>query len=267
MRVVTWNVWWRFGGRWAEREPRIAAALARHSPDLVSLQETWGTAHSSQPRALAERLGLAGSAFVPTSLPPVPAEPEGPEQVGVAMGIGLVSRWPLLAVEVHDLPHEQRGGPAPTALLATVDHPGGPLHVVVTCLEWEPRYAADQLAQARRVARLAADPRLDGPMPVLVTGDLNAYPGQPEIAPLSETLVDVWAAAGGPADAVTLSSAHPQAPVGAAHLIDRRIDHVLARRGDPARPVRATGAFLIGDRPDDGLHPSDHWALAVDLDS
>ena len=66
---------------------------------------------------------------------------------------------------------------------------------------------------------------------------------------------------------MTLSSAHPQAPVEATHLIDRRIDHVLARAGDPAHPVRTTGAFLVGDRPDDGLHASDHWAVAVDLDS
>jgi endonuclease/exonuclease/phosphatase family metal-dependent hydrolase len=166
---------------------------------------------------------------------------------------------------VYELPNELRGGPAPTALLATVDHPLGPLHTFVTCLEWEPEYAPDQLAQARMLARFAADPRLDGPLPVLVAGDLNAYPGQPEIAPLSETLVDVWAAAGGPPDAVSLDSAHPQAPVEATHLIDRRIDHILARPGDPAHPLRPTGAFLIGDRPYDGLHASDHWALAVDL--
>ncbi|MGA5302394.1 endonuclease/exonuclease/phosphatase family protein [Nucisporomicrobium flavum] len=265
MRVVTWNVWWRFGGRWPEREPRIAAALARHSPDLVALQETWGTAGGSQPRALADRLGLRGSVFVPTSLPPVPPEPETPDQAGVTMGIGLMSRWPLRSVEVYDLPHDLRTGPAPTAVLATVDHPAGPLHTFVTCLEWQPQYAPDQLAQARVLARLAADPRLDGPLPVLVMGDLNAYPGQPEIAPLSETLVDLWAAAGGSPDAVTLDPAHPQAPVEATHLIGRRIDHILARPGDPARPLRPTRAFLIGDRPDEGLYASDHWAPAVDL--
>ncbi|UQU66969.1 hypothetical protein COUCH_12120 [Couchioplanes caeruleus] len=64
---------------------------------------------------------------------------------------------------------------------------------------------------------------------------------------------------------MTPDPAHPQAPVEAAHLIGRRIDHILARPGGPAHPLRPTGAFLIGDRPDDGLYASDHWAPAVDL--
>jgi endonuclease/exonuclease/phosphatase family metal-dependent hydrolase len=265
MRVMTWNVWWRFGGQWREREPRIAAALAAYAPDLIALQETWGTVEGSQPGLLAKKLGLAASVFAPTSLPPEPGTAEFPEQEGVTMGIGLVSRWPLRAVEVHDLPHEQRSGPAPTALLATVAHPAGPLHVLVTCLEYEQRYAGDQLAQATAVAHLATSARLKGPLPVLVMGDLNAYAGQPEIAPLTATLTDCWTAAGGSDQAVSLSSIHPDAPVEVVHLIDRRIDHVLALPGD-GFPVRAERPCLIGNAPSGGLYPSDHWGVGVDLD-
>jgi endonuclease/exonuclease/phosphatase family metal-dependent hydrolase len=262
---MTWNVWWRFGGNWREREPRIHATLAEHRPDLVGLQETWCGDGTSQPRVLADALGM-DAAFAPTSLPPLPDPVETPDQSGISVGIGLLSRWPIRATEVHDLPNERRGGPPPTALLATVDHPDGPLHVIVSCTEWEPEYAGDHLEQCRALAALATDPRLDGPLPVLLIGDLNAAPDQPELRPLLDVLVDTWVAGGGDPDAVTLDSAVPFAPLEATKQIDRRIDHVLARPGRAGGDVTVRRAFLGGDRPVDGLLPSDHYAVVVDLD-
>ena len=41
-RVVTWNLWWRFGD-WARRFEVIAAELAGLAPDVVGLQEVWAT--------------------------------------------------------------------------------------------------------------------------------------------------------------------------------------------------------------------------------
>ena len=38
MRVVTWNLWWRFGP-WQERQPAIARSLVELKPDIVCLQE------------------------------------------------------------------------------------------------------------------------------------------------------------------------------------------------------------------------------------
>ena len=46
IRAVTWNVWWRFGGNWRERQPGIAEILRRADPDLVGLQECWGDSGS-----------------------------------------------------------------------------------------------------------------------------------------------------------------------------------------------------------------------------
>jgi endonuclease/exonuclease/phosphatase family metal-dependent hydrolase len=199
-------------------------------------------------------------------LPPEPDPVEYPEQAGVAMGIGLVSRWPVVACEVHELPHDQRGGAPPTALLSTLDHPRGALHVIVSCLEWEPEFAADQLAQARSLAALATDSRLDGPLPVLVLGDMNAAVEHAEIAPLVAAMVDTWTAGGGDPDARTLDSRIPHAPIEATKLINRRIDHVFARPGRHGQTVTVRGAFLAGDRPIDGTYPSDHYAVGVDLD-
>jgi endonuclease/exonuclease/phosphatase family metal-dependent hydrolase len=264
MRVMTWNVFWRFGGDWREREPAILATLETYRPDVLALVETWAGDGTSQPDELARALGLH-AAWVKTSLPPEPEPIEYPEQDGIQVGIGLLSRWPILALEIHDLPHDQRGGPPPTAMVATLDHPRGPLHVIVTCLEWEPEFAADQLAQARAVAGLATDPRLDGRMPVLVLGDMNAAVEHPEIAPLVDALIDTWTAGGGDPGAKTLDSAVPHAPVEAVKLIDRRIDHIFARPGRPGRPLTVDGAFLAGDRRIGAVYPSDHYAVGVDL--
>jgi endonuclease/exonuclease/phosphatase family metal-dependent hydrolase len=262
---MTWNVFWRWGGDWRERAPGIVDTLQVYRPDVLGLVETWAGEGTSQPEQIADKLDMT-AAFARTSLPPEPDPVEEPGQIGIQMGVGLVSRWPIRATEVHDLPHDQRGGPAPTALLATLDHPRGALHVIVTCLEWEPAYAADQRAQAAAVAALAADPRLDGPLPVLVVGDLNAPVEQPEIAPLVESMVDTFAAGGGDPAAKTIDSAIPHAPVEATHLIDRRIDHILARDGRYGRKLTVTGAFIAGDRPVGGYYPSDHYAVGVDLD-
>jgi endonuclease/exonuclease/phosphatase family metal-dependent hydrolase len=257
MRVMSWNVWWRFGGAWREREAGIVGTVRDVRPDVLGLCETWAGDGTTQPRLLADRLGGFDAAFTPTSLPPVPHPPEEPSQAGVQMGVGLVSRWPILGAEVHELPHPQRAGPPPTALSAVLERPGGRLRVIVTCLEWETWYAGDQLAQARAVAELAEASDL----PVLVLGDLNAAVDQAEMAPMLAVLTDTWVAGGGDPAAVTLSSAVPEAPVEAVKQIDRRIDHILVRG-----PFTVERAFLAGDKPVGGLYPSDHFAVVADVE-
>ena len=261
---MTWNVLWR-AGNWRERAPGILRTLEAYRPDVLGLTETWAGDGTSQPELLAAALGMHG-VFVPTSLPPAPRSVEYPEQRSIDVGLGLLSRWPIASTEVHDLPNDQRGGPAPSALLATLDHPRGPLHVIVTCTEWEPLYAGDHLAQCTALAALACDPRLDGQLPVLLIGDLNADPSQPELRPLLEAMADTWTAGGGAPDAATIDSALPFAPAEATKQIGRRVDHVLARPGRLERPVSVRGVFLAGDRPIGGVYPSDHYAVGVDLD-
>src|SRR5262245_33223956 len=40
LRVLTWNLWWRFGP-WQARQPAIIATLRRIDADVIALQETW----------------------------------------------------------------------------------------------------------------------------------------------------------------------------------------------------------------------------------
>jgi endonuclease/exonuclease/phosphatase family metal-dependent hydrolase len=39
VRVMTWNIWWRFGPRWRDRQPALLETLRQVDPDVVALQE------------------------------------------------------------------------------------------------------------------------------------------------------------------------------------------------------------------------------------
>lgn len=274
MRVMSWNLWWRFdsgdqvtvgppphGDDWRRRGQGILATLDDLRPDIVGLQEVWATAEATQAELLAGELGMH-SAFASPSLPPPPVPPRSPDEDAVDLGVAVLSRWPVLSVRRYPLPSGHR--PEVVALAVAVEHPRGPLHIVVSCLDWDLAFAAQRLAQTRALAALLTDPSRDGPLPVLLAGDLNAPPTTSEIAVLTEVATDAWVAAGGDADGGhTLSSDNPYAPR-EAWQIDQRIDYVMARPGTPQHPVVVEGAFVAGD-PVDGLHPSDHYAVVADL--
>jgi endonuclease/exonuclease/phosphatase family metal-dependent hydrolase len=261
-RVMTWNIWWRFGPRWRDRQPGVVDTLRTVNSDVVALQEVWATADTTQAHEFAEQLGMH-AAFAAPALPPPPVPAENDDQVGVRMGIGLLSRWPIRTARPVEMPARHRT-PAPVSMVVTVDHPTGALHIVVACLEWEPAYNDDRIAQAHALVDLATDPALDGPLPVIVTGDLNAAPDSPVLRPLQDTLLDAWTAGGGDPAAATLPSSHPSAPVEAEELIDRRIDHIYLRPGQPRQRLVVESAELAGAAVD-GLYPSDHRAVFCDL--
>ena len=261
-RVMTWNIWWRFGPGWADRQPGIRETLRAVDADLVALQEVWGAAETSQAQELGDSLHRY-AAFAEPSYPPASDVPRDPDWADVTLGVALLSRWPIIRTQTVELPARHRQLD-PVALVAIADHPGGPLPIVVACLEYEPAYKDDRIAQARRLADLATDPALDGPVPVIVAGDLNAAPDSPVLRPLRDVLTDAWSAGGGDPAAVTLSSAHPQAPLGAWELIDQRIDHILFRPGEFNQRVDVESPKLAG-QPVRGVHPSDHRAVVCDL--
>lgn len=179
------------------------------------------------------------------------------------MGIGLLSRWPIETFRAVEMPSRYRT-PAPVTLVATVAHPAGPLPVFAACLEWRTDHDEDRFAQAAALVELATGPATDGPMPVIVCGDLNAASDSPILAPLHEAFEDTWPAGGGAEDAVTLPSDHPQAPRDVPQIIDQRIDHIFVRPGDPTLTLTVDEVVLLGD-PVDGLHPSDHKAVSAHL--
>ncbi len=201
IRAMTWNVWWRFGGNWREREPGLIAVLRDVDPDLLGIQECWGSEERTQADMVAEALGERYAAFVEQDMPPVPDPPEDDTQRGVVMGIGLVSRWPIASVERVDVPSEGRRN---AALVATISRPNGELRVVVGATSWEPERVQEAAVQFAELQRLTRDGHSLRPNPSILLADLNYDPGQPALAGMH--LIDAWNAAEPGADPRTLSS-------------------------------------------------------------
>jgi endonuclease/exonuclease/phosphatase family metal-dependent hydrolase len=254
---MTWNTWWRFGGNWREREPGLLQVVRRIQPDVLGIQECWGDARRTQASVIADQLS-GHSAFVRVGLPPAPNPVEHPDQRDVAMGLGLVSRWPIAAVREAPLPSEGR---LLRVLVASVEHPLGELRVVVGATSWEPERAGETAAQVAELQRLVVEGAADRMPPSLLLADLNYDRDQPPLAGL--TLRDGWEGAAPDADARTLSSQNRFAPPEAVDQYDRRIDHVAYEPGRAS--VRAIDAFVARDEPD-GLPPSDHYPVVVDLE-
>jgi endonuclease/exonuclease/phosphatase family metal-dependent hydrolase len=256
VRVMTWNLWWRFGPRWRERQPGILATIQRFTPDLVGLQEVWGAEGRTQADELAEALGFHAAFAAPSY--PVSPTPE------VELGVALLSRWPILRQEAVVMPARHRSWD-PVILSAVVEHPAGPLPIQVACLEHAITYSDDRQKQAAVLADLATDPATDGPCPSLAVGDLNAAAESAVLRPLTDVLTDAWPAGGGAEDAISLPSTHPSAPLEAGpDLVDRRIDHVFFRPGHEDQLVNVESVTIVGDAVD-GVFPSDHRAVVCDL--
>jgi endonuclease/exonuclease/phosphatase family metal-dependent hydrolase len=60
-----------------------------------------------------------------------------PEDDDLTLGLGLLSRWPIDTLRQVEMPARHRPF-GPVTLAATLQHPAGPLHVLVACLMYEP---------------------------------------------------------------------------------------------------------------------------------
>jgi len=154
LRVMTYNVNFGLAG-----DPAAAEVIARAGADLVFLQET--------NRAWEDALGAALAGRYPHRRF---AEPEG----WPASGMGLLSRWPIVSVQVL------RGGGGPFyAWRVVVNAPGGPLQAINLHLRppisdrgsWVVGYFSTRAGREQEArAHLSA---LVRGMPALVVGDFN----------------------------------------------------------------------------------------------
>jgi endonuclease/exonuclease/phosphatase family metal-dependent hydrolase len=263
VRAMTWNIWWRFGPRWRDRQPGIRATLERFRPDVVALQEVWAGDGTTQADELADALQMH-AVFASPSYPPAPKGSDVADWAGIDLGIAVLSRWPIFDHETTVMPARHRSWD-PVALNVRIDHPTGPLPIVAGCLDYGVPYTDDRIAQGAFLADLATDPRFDGPCPVMLMGDLNAAVDSPVLRPVRDVLTDAWRVGQGSADAVTLPSTHPSAPLEAGpQMVDQRIDHIFFRPGREDQQVLVEGVQLAGE-PVGGVHPSDHLAVVADL--
>ncbi|MBO0730257.1 MAG: endonuclease/exonuclease/phosphatase family protein [Acidimicrobiaceae bacterium] len=261
-RVVTWNLWWRFGPDPEGRFPGIEKVLQSLDADIICLQEVYSDRTGTND---AERLGSAlGLHAVCTAHDP------GAEH---SLGNAVLSRWPVTQRGERALPDAGSAAGHRRALWAVLSAPFGPLPVISTHLAYRFDESAVRQQQIREVAALAAALRQETPdaPPVVLCGDLNAVPDSDELRLMTGRSPV-------PVPGLVFNDCWPQVRDDPGHtwvkrnphLIDsvwpeRRLDYVMVswpRLAPLGNPVQA---FLVGDGPVDGVWPSDHLGVAVDL--
>ena len=259
LRVLTWNLWWRFGP-WERRRPAIAATIAGLDPDVVALQEVWGEAGGTNLAAeLAAELGYHHAYASRLSLD------------GVEFGNAVLSRWPIASSAASDLPAPPDADEQRLVLRADVDGPRGPFQVFSTHLNWRFDHSAVRQQQVRTIteAVAAARPRT---YPPVLCGDFNAVPDSDEVRMLTgraavpvDGLVfhDAWEAAGDGGPGFTWSNANPYAALDLEP--DRRIDYVFVGWPKPGGAGHVTACRVIGAEAVDGVAPSDHYGVLAEL--
>lgn len=259
IRMVTWNVWGRYGADCEARQAALEQTLEQTSPDLVCLVEAWRQGDSTQPGRVAARLGLAHHRFVGEW-----------EQEDWVSGIGFVSRWPMTEPRRRPL-RAQDGSGFGEAVHVAVAGERGSIQLFGVMLDYPLDASGLRQHQVRQLVRFIADTasRRD---PVVVCGDFNAGPDSDEIrmltgrsAPAAPGMVfyDAWEVAGDGSPGFTWSNRNPLAAIGL--YPDRRFDYIFSawpRRGGVGHPTRCS---LLGVRAPGEQQVSDHYGLAADL--
>jgi endonuclease/exonuclease/phosphatase family metal-dependent hydrolase len=265
VRVLTWNLWWRFGD-WERRQKAIDAVLQEIKPDICCFQEVWSTDREDAAVLLGEAIGLPHFVRSYSNTPEVYQQRIG--EPGVDFGNAVVSRWPVTATQVRNLP----GDHGRTALAARVATPDGDLPVVCTHLASHPAASAERCAQVRAVVDLVARFGRDE-LPPVVAGDLNAEPDSDEVrllggfktAPAVPGLFffDAWRRADDARPGWTWLQTNPHVPE--AFGFNARIDYIHVGAAGPRGRGTISQIFLAGDREFHGIWPSDHAAVVVDV--
>jgi endonuclease/exonuclease/phosphatase family metal-dependent hydrolase len=262
LRVLTWNLWWRFGP-WEARQPAILDTLARVDADVICLQEVWETRDGgSQPRTLADALGFHYVAAAGLGLDLAPE----------SLGNAVLARWPITSARAAALPAPKGLDELRVVLRADVDGPRGPVQVFCTHLNWRMDQSHVRQMQVAAVCEFVASTRDERSYPPVLCGDFNAEPEAAEMRQLTglaavpaEKLVflDAWRVAGDAGPGWTWSRMNPF--TASDPEPDRRIDYVFAGYPGERGEGEIVSARVEGIAPVDDVQPSDHYAVCAEL--
>lgn len=265
MRILTWNLWWRFGP-WQERQAAIAETLAEVDADIGVLQEVYCDEHDGDQLDTILAPGLHR------------ARSERSDGVPYRFGNAVVSRWPISRAETVVLPGAHEDSSHRSAVLAEVATSGGPCVVVSTHLEW--RYDQSRTRQRQLLALIdaladfvdAQPPERPVGWPVVLAGDFNVVPDADELRRLTGlaevyrpgwVFTDAWSATTDePGHTWTRENPHSAD----AQWPRRRLDHVFVAWPRPKPRGNPLTAELVGTEPRAGVVPSDHYGVVVTLD-
>jgi len=212
LRVLTYNIraGRRLGGQLdLARIARVIRASGAHVIGLQEVDRHYGARSDFADQAgwLADQLRMHHAFGASLDLdPPAPGRPR--RQFGnLILSVGPIVDWAILPLP-HSDGSEQRGllrariQAAPSPALSPTSSPAlSPASSPATCQVFvthlQPGNPAGRLRQAHAIRDVLAEARATEPTtPVLLLGDLNAFPGTPEVRLLTEQLTDAWATAG-----------------------------------------------------------------------
>jgi endonuclease/exonuclease/phosphatase family metal-dependent hydrolase len=236
LRVATFNIHHGAGLDGLVDLERIARVVEDGDAQVVGLQEVdrhFGARSDFVDQAtwLAERLGM--HVVFGANLDLDPLTPEAPRR---QYGTAILSRYRIREWRNTLLPRPE-GGEQRGLLEALVRVRGVRVRVFNTHLQHNSQ--VERLAQIARIREVLGQTEES----LVLLGDLNAIPASPEIAAITDDLVDAWAQAG-VGDGFTYDAASPHA----------RIDYVLSSPDVVAR----TATVVATDA-------SDHLPVVVDL--
>jgi endonuclease/exonuclease/phosphatase family metal-dependent hydrolase len=245
-----------------ERLEMTIRQLKELDPDIIAVQEASNSrTHGNVPERLANALGLH-VVFEPATehvfgLWPLDSMVVG--MMGFKEGPAILSRFPITASHVYDLPRCTKWL-EPRILLGTeLSTPWGPIQVFST------HTARGDECQMERVGAIVREQLGAGPS--LLMGDFNS----PET---SQVLVTLRSEAGF-IDAFRIANPEAKGPTvwqrieSAQSTVSRRVDFILLLNGhEQVASVRSS--YLVLDRPGrlaDGavLWPSDHYGVLAEL--
>ncbi len=258
MRVLNWNIWWRFGP-WEQRQPAIIETLRGLDADVICLQEVWGDEGTDQAEILARELGYF-HVFAPIMT-----------MNRLGFGNAILSRWPIAETRMVELSGRDETMEGRCVVAAEIDGPRGRFMAFCTHLNYRYEHSHIRQQQVADLAQFVAANSLKTYPPVLC-GDFNADPASDEIRMLKGLTTcpepglffhDAWEAAGpgGPGYTWDNGNAHAAQE----YEPNRRIDYIFV--GAPKR--RTAGHIadcrIVGDAPVNGVYPSDHFAVLAEL--
>jgi len=272
LRVLTYNLlhdgaWSGFfenGTHLEERLDMSIQELQRLQPDVIALQEASDSRkHGNVPQRIAEALGyqmvfepatqhISGIGFLDQLITSVIGFKEGP---------AILSRYPIVASEVYDLPRCQRRMDPRILLRAEISAPDGPIQV------FSAHTAKGDECQLTRVGEVFREHRGTGR--AILMGDLNTGEQSPVLTEWQKEpgLIDAFRVANpGISGGTVWQNIHVEWPTA-----DRRVDFIfLLDGGTGDRPV-VRSSRLAFDQPGrlpngDALWPSDHRSVLADIE-
>ncbi len=239
--AVTLNLW-HDQHDWPARRAVIVDTLRALLPDVILLQEVLEKEGlPNQAQQLADSLGYA---FTFASVDPV----GGPKRYGNA----ILTRLPIVATSEVKLPPLDDWRVAAHARLALAD--GRVLDAYVTHLHHTAEGAAIRAEQVAGLLAFIDATRATGDgAPLLLGGDFNAQPDQPELAPVFARFADALAVVH--ADLALPASATFGPATGTPPL---RIDYLFC---EPAHLVPTAARIVLGAPSPAGVWGSDHCGV------